>query len=88
MRILTITLAGLAAFTPVAALAYPGQGIPNPRYPDGTGNVAVEQLNNAQLDQNYRGPFYTRGQQPPSEVAPPPPAYPPPGYAPVQRPQP
>jgi hypothetical protein len=29
-----------------------------------TGDSQVDQLNNAQLDQNYKGPYYNRGQQP------------------------
>ncbi len=62
----TICLALLAVLGPATAFAYPGQGVPNPLYPDGTGNDAVEQLNNAQLDQNYRGPVYYPGQIPPS----------------------
>ena len=74
--ILAIMVAGLAA----RAVADPRQGIPNPRYPDGTGNSAVDQLNNAQLDQNYRGPFYYPGQAAPDPAPPPavrPPAPPP-----------
>ncbi|WP_193561105.1 MULTISPECIES: hypothetical protein [Acetobacter] len=32
-------------------------------YSDGTGNNMVDKLNNAQLDQNYRGPYYFPGQK-------------------------
>jgi hypothetical protein len=39
-----------------------------------TGDNQVDQLNNAQLDQNYRGPY--------RQAAPPPGAYPPAAYAP------
>lgn len=35
---------------------------PPPRYSDGTGNELVDRLNNAQLNQNYRGPYYYPGQ--------------------------
>jgi hypothetical protein len=78
---LVVALSSVAS----AAAAYPGQGIPNPRYPDGTGNDAVEELNDAQLDQNYRGPYYVRPSYQPQTAYPPayPPApgYPPPSYA-------
>ena len=83
MRLPVAAFAILAAFPSVAALARPGQGVPNPRYPDGTGDDQVDRLNSAQLDQNYRGPYY---QQPayrrPAYPMPayPQPAYPPPGY--------
>ncbi len=70
--ILAVMVAGFAA----RALADPRHGIPNPRYPDGTGNVAVDQLNNAQLNENYRGPFYYPGRAAP-DPAPPPTARPP-----------
>ena len=69
-----ILVAALAAAT--QALAYPGQGVPNPRYPDGTGDDVVGQLNDAQLDRNYRGPVYLPGQPPPPPM-PVPLAYPP-----------
>ncbi|AOX17513.1 hypothetical protein [Kozakia baliensis] len=35
------------------------------RYSDGTGNNMIDRLNNAQLDKNYKGPTYYRGQQQP-----------------------
>lgn len=85
-------LAWVSAAAP--AHAYPGQGVPNPRYPDGTGDVAVDQLNAGQLDQNYRGPWYYPRQAPaayagqgyaaPAYRAPgyPPPGYPAPAYPP------
>ena len=73
---LAATVVALALAAATQAHAYPGQGIPNPRYPDGTGDGVVDALNNAQLDRNYRGPLYDRGQFPPP-AAPVPLAYPP-----------
>lgn len=35
---------------------------PPNRYSDGTGDELVDRLNNAQLNQNYRGPYYYPGQ--------------------------
>lgn len=32
-------------------------------YPDGTGDSLIDKLNNAQLDQNYQGPYYFPGQK-------------------------
>lgn len=34
-------------------------------YADGTGNSKVDDLNNAQLNQNYKGPYYHKGQSVP-----------------------
>lgn len=31
-------------------------------YPDGTGDSAVDSLNNAQLNENYQGPYYHPGE--------------------------
>lgn len=32
-------------------------------YSDGTGDNMIDKLNNAQLDQNYQGPYYLPGQK-------------------------
>ena len=32
-------------------------------YSDGTGDNMIDRLNNAQLDQNYQGPYYLPGQK-------------------------
>ncbi|WP_336762473.1 hypothetical protein [Asaia sp. VD9] len=70
--------------SPVAAFAQHAPGGPSGHYADGTGNSMIDSLNAAQLNDNYRGPYYTPGQAPPpfqpvqlAPHAPPPPPSPP-----------
>jgi hypothetical protein len=53
-----------------------------------TGDSQVDNLNDSQLNQNYRGPYYYRGQGGPPAGYQPMAAAPPPGYAPMAPPPP
>ncbi|MFC0501606.1 hypothetical protein [Asaia krungthepensis] len=68
---------------PVQAMAQQGPAY-SPRYADGTGNNMIDQLNSSQLNNNYKGPYYNRGEAPPPfrpvHVQPPPPPPPPPRH--------
>ncbi|MCO6160086.1 hypothetical protein ACFFGF_03900 [Asaia lannensis] len=74
-------VAVLLLASPSVAMARQGP-VASPRYADGTGNSMIDQLNSSQLNNNYKGPYYHRGEAPPPfrpvQVAPPPPPPPPP----------
>ncbi|CAI9119352.1 hypothetical protein [Brytella acorum] len=42
---------------------------PTSTYPDGTGDSAVDRLNDAQINANYQGPYYHPGEPIPPERA-------------------
>ncbi len=74
MRFLPLA-AAVVLFAGVA-LADPYEGVPNPQYPDGTGNDQVDRLNAGQLD--LPPPPSTPDYGPTSYPAPPNPYQPPP----------
>jgi len=78
-RILGVALGALSLAAP--SLAFAQQGPAPHRYADGTGNNMIEQLNSSQLNNNYKGPYYNRGEAPPPfrpvQVQAPPPPPPP-----------
>ncbi|NVN01477.1 MULTISPECIES: hypothetical protein [Asaia] len=71
--------------SPSLALAQQAPG----RYADGTGNSVIDRLNSSQLNDNYKGPYYHRGEAPPAfrpvQLPPEPPPPPPPRPLPRHR---
>lgn len=65
-----LTMPAFAQSAPKPQKAVP----PTPQssiYSDGTGDNMIDRLNNAQLDQNYQGPYYLPGQKiPPFKITP------------------
>ncbi|WP_051537213.1 hypothetical protein [Asaia prunellae] len=51
---------------PSFALAQQGPAAMSGHYADGTGNSMIDRLNASQLNDNYRGPYYHRGEAPPA----------------------
>lgn len=76
MRVLPFAAAAMLC----AGIAHadPFQGVPNPQYPDGTGNDEVDRLNAGQLNAPPPPPYYG----PTSYPAAPSPYEPPPGMPP------
>lgn len=73
-------LLGAALFvSPSLALAQQAPVMSPRHYADGTGNSAIDRLNASQLNDNYKGPYYHRGEAPPAfQPVPLPPEPPPP----------